>query len=285
VVAANCEAVAISGDHDRRPGVNTTWVEDVNGFAYSSGTVIGLHYRNFLNVADVLSKLAYPEQYEFIVLHGQDENMFKFVEEKKRLNLKGIDITKFPNLKAIILGDIHKPLESVLAYPEHGREIPVYYCGSLGVVKSDEIGTKTGLLYWDGVKMTRLPFKHHRTYAKFDLPDDAHLLNKFIEQAAKEKHKPVVVVSYPDSLDKQHLDTLKQIEPKVYLRRSKVIKTENDDEVINIRSELKTEDKVSAVVAELFKDDDTLKLVFIDLLNSADPKSVLDAYKSKMLET
>ena len=278
---ANC--LAISGDHDKRPGVNTTWVGDVNGFASSGGGVLGIHYKNFLNVADVL-KNTDTADVEFLVLHGQDENMFKFVEEKKRLNLKAIDITKLPKLKAIVLGDIHKPMEGVIAFPEHKREIPVYYCGSLGVIKSDEIGTKTGLMYWDGVKFSRIPFPHHRTYAKFNLPDDAHLLPTFIKQVAKEKYKPLVVVSYPDDLDKEHIDTLKQLEKIVILRRSKSAKLVDDEEVINIRSELKTEDKISAVIDVLFKDDETLKNVFTDLLNSVDPKGVLDAYKEKMLE-
>ena len=274
--------IAISGDHDKRPGVNATWVHQVNGFSYEGDGVLGIHYKNFLNVADVLNNTD-TSNVEFLVLHGQDENMFKFVEEKKRLNLKAIDISKLPKLKAIVLGDIHKPMEGVVAFPEHKREIPVYYCGSLGVIKSDEIGTKTGLLFWDGTKFTRVPFPHHRTYAKLSIPDDAHLLPAFIKQVGKEKYKPLVVVSYPDDLDKEHMDTLKQLEKLVILRRSKSAKLVDEEEVINIRSELRTEDKISAVIDVLFKDDETLKNVFTDLLNSVDPKGVLDAYKDKML--
>ncbi len=175
-------------------------------------------------------------------------------------------------------------MQGTIAFPEHKREIPVYYCGSLGVIKSDEIGTKTGLLYWDGKKLTRIQFPHHRTYAKFTLPDDAHYLPTFLEQIKKEKYKPVVVVSYPDDLAQEHVTTLKQIETSVILRRSKVIKQTDTEEVVNIRSELRTEDKIGAVIDTLFKDDEDLRGVFTDLLNSVDPKSVLDAYKTKMLE-
>ncbi len=75
------KGIAISGDHDKRPGVDATWVHQVNGFDYEGDGVLGIHYKNFLNVAEIL-KNTDTSKVEFLVLHGQDENMFKFVEEK-----------------------------------------------------------------------------------------------------------------------------------------------------------------------------------------------------------
>ncbi len=273
--------IGISGDHDKRPCVDTTWINDVNGFDTNLGAIYGVNYKNFLDVPATLNSILHPEDIHWIVLHGQEENLFPFVDEKKRLNLKNVDYARFPNLKGFILGDIHSPVDGKIIIPELNREIPAYYTGSLNVVRSNEIGENKGVLYWDGECLTRVAMEPCRTYAKFELPQDAHLFPQFLKNIENETNKPLMVVVYQDDVSKDHMDSLKTFESKVFLRTTKVRKGQAV-ETLNIRSELRTDNKIEGVATNLIEDA-TIRQLFINLIQSSDPKSLLDQYKKEIL--
>jgi len=282
LVAAGVVPVGIAGDHDCRPNTDQTWINDVNGFERPSGIFAGCGYKNFLNVPDYCSKVINPEQVEFLLFHGQDETLFKFVEEKKRLNLNGIDFSRFPNLKAIILGDIHLPMNGVIKRPELGLTIPIEYCSSIGVIKSNEIGTKTGALAWDGKKLVRLPVAYPRVYAKITLPDDTHLINDMYEALKREKNQPLLLVTYGETTTKETIDSLKAFEEFAYVRFSQIKKTDIGEETINIRQELATNKREELVLNKLMKSQPARELL-LQLLHTTDQKVLLDQYKDKIL--
>ena len=274
--------IAISGDHDKRPGVDTTWVNDVNGFDTSLGPIHGVNYKNFLNVPGALATVQHPEDVHWIVLHGQEETLFPYIDEKKRLSLKHVDYSRFPNLIGILLGDIHSPIEGQIEIPELKRQIPVFYTGSLNVVRSNEIGDQKGVLYWDGQNLTRKHLEPTRTYAKFEFPQDEHMLPKFLEDIKDEKEKPLMVVVHQDDLTNEQKDSLKAFDGKVLLKCAKVRKGKVE-EVVNIRSELRTDNKIEGV-AGLLIEDESLRQLFVNLIQASDFKSLLDKYKEDILK-
>lgn len=280
--AAGVIPVGIAGDHDCRPNTDQTWINDVNGFERPSGIFAGCGYKNFLNVPDFCAKVLNPEQVQFLLFHGQEETLFGFVEEKKRLDLNGIDFSIFPNLKVIVLGDIHIPVSTVIARPELGMTIPIEYCASLGVIKSNEIGTKTGVLMWDGKKLIRQKINYPRAYAKLSLPADTHWITSIYEQLKQEKEQPLLLVTYAEGTPKEILDSIKAFEEFAYVRCSETKKTDLGEETINIRQELATSKREETVLNKLMHNQQAKELL-LELLHTTDPKGLLDAYKERIM--
>lgn len=291
--ANGCIAAGIAGDHDK-PINNATWIHlskviPVNSL--NDPRFVGFDYcdESMLNV-EKLKELETKEETEWVFLHGHVPGLFGFCSEKKLLDFKQLDLVNdFPKLKGVVLGDIHQPTEGEIHDPlEVRKDLPyIGYCGSLGMVKTNEIGHKKGLLHYDGTKLSRLPFELSRTFIKIILREAFGPINwvvrysKFFTQNPQKK-KPLIVVEY--SREDEHL--LPQIAPlydvgivKLTLVSSN-LGHKGEKEVINIRSELKASSKLSDALTEEFEDKDIRALATL-LIEAEDPTTILDEFKTR----
>ena len=290
-MAANGIVVAgIAGDHDK-PVNGSTWVHLTGILPINdiSPSFVGYDYSD--NSQENIDKLAAIEdksEIEWIFLHGQVPELFSYTEDKKKLDIKSLDVMNtFPALKGIVLGDIHTPIDGVLSDPAQVRkdEPWIGYCGSLSIIKTDEIGTKEGILYWDGSKLSRIPFQLDRQFISLDIATSVKPIN-WIEKYKRffqdnTGKKPVFVISY----DKQSQKSLVEAGPLYEVGIVKTIKTKkyNDvKEVINIRSELKTNNRIEATLKDAAQEQEVYDLI-LATLNSDDPKAVLDKFKQETL--
>lgn len=279
----------IAGDHDK-PVNDSTWVHLSGILPMSSMAdwLIGLDYSdNSQSNIDKLDALT-PKQksnLEWIFLHGQVPELFAYTEDKKKLDIKSLDIiNKFPNLKGVVLGDIHSPLDGVISDPTQVRkdEPWIGYCGSLGMVKTDEIGTKEGLLYWDGTKLSRIPFELDRKFIRLNLGDSLKPINwvekykRFFQDNTGKK--PVFIIEH-DKNSKSQLPEIAPLYEVGIVKITNLRKTEDKkEETINIRSELKTNSRLEATLKECAQEQDLYDLL-LGTLVSEDPKAVLDKFK------
>lgn len=283
----------IAGDHDK-PINDSAWVHlsgvmPINGLGES---IVGYDYSD--NSQENIDKLAAlsqkeREEIEWIVLHGQVPELFGFTEDKKKLDIRTLDVTNtFPKLKGIILGDIHVPIEGTISDPTMTRldEPWIGYCGSLGVVKTDEIGTKEGILYFDGDKLSRIPFMLDRKFIRLDIADSIKPIN-WIEKYKRffQDHigkKPVFVIEHTKA--SKHL--LVEADPLYEVGIVKVLMMRKTDdkkeETINIRSELKTNTRIEQTLKESAQEQPVYDLI-LDMLNADDQKAVLDKFKKEAL--
>ncbi len=284
----------IAGDHDK-PINESTWVKlsgivPINQIGHE---FVGYDYcDNSQDNIDKLSVLDTKEHTEWIFLHGQVPELFGFTEDKKKLDIKSLDlINTYPSLKGVILGDIHSPIEGLITDPSMKRkdESWIGYCGSLGIVRTDEIGTKEGLLYFDGEKLTRLPFKLDREFIRFNIGDSIRPIN-WVEKYKRffqdyEGKKPLFIIEY----DRDSKDLLVEAAPlyEIGIVKTSIVRKSNNDkkeETINIRSELKTNNRIEATLKESAQEQEVYDLI-LEMLNTEDPKSVLDKFKKELLDT
>jgi DNA repair exonuclease SbcCD nuclease subunit len=286
----------ISGDHEKLVN-GSAWIYLCGILPVSSvdSRFVGYDYNDdsMTNIRK-LDELDNKDEIEWIFLHGHVPELFGFVEDKKKLDFKEINlIEEFTSLKGVILGDIHQPTEGIIHDPKMVREdLPfIGYCGSLGMVKSNEIGSKKGVLYYDGNTLRRYPFELDRKFIKLDLKESLTPINWITKYSNffkdwKEK-KPVIVVEY----DKESKDQLPQISPLYevaivktsLVRRGGSDEAEEKEESVNIRSELATTDRLEKVLkSETALDKATFDLAY-SLLTSEDPASILDKFKEETL--
>lgn len=286
----------IAGDHDK-PINGSSWIH-LSGIVPVSlvgKQFVGMDYCDHSPLLiPKIAELNHKDKIEWIFLHGHVPEIFRFSEEKKLLDVKQLGLAEnYPALKGIILGDIHVPTDSKIHDPTgNKKDLPyIGYCGSLGITKTDEIGQKTGLLYYDGNKLTRYPFKLERKFVRFHLGDSIEPINWITKFTAFFRthtgKKPVIIVEY----DKNSEEQLPLIAPlyevgivkKALARRKNMenAKEEAKEEVINIRSELKTNDRIERVLKEIISDKEAFDLTYNLLHNLDDPTSVLDKLKEK----
>lgn len=286
--------VGIAGDHDK-PVNDSAWVH-LSGIIpindYRAIPMVGFDYcDNSQENIDKLAALPKEErdEIEWIVLHGQVPELFAFTEDKKKLDIKSLDvINNFPTLKGVILGDIHAPLDGVISDPTMTRkdEPWIGYCGSLGVVKTDEIGNKDGILYYDGNKLSRIPFELDRKFIRLNIADSLKPIN-WIEKYKRffQEHqgkKPVFIVEH-DKGSKHLLPEAGPLYEVGIVRVSITRKTDDSkEETINIRSELKTNNRIEQTLKECAQEQEVYDLI-LDILNTDDQKAVLDKFKQAAL--
>ena len=278
--------VGIAGDHDKP--INTeSWakvgdVEQVDVFENLAGSD---YDDDPEKVIANISARKNRNKVEWLFAHAQVPTLFKFCQDKKKLDFSVIPIFDlYPNLKGVILGDIHKPFEGTLI--EKTKEAYIGYCGSLGITKSDEINTKTGVIYVDGDKVTRIPFKMPRDFVVLDLTKTANTvdisfyLDKYRSSGGL---KPVFVAEHTrDTAD--NLKLLKPLNEIGFVQaalRPSYDKPETEGH-INIRSEISNTERISAVLDHCTPDKELSNLLF-SLLTSTDPKLLLDSFKSASL--
>lgn len=282
----------IAGDHDKPINENSwihlTGIVPINNL--NDSRFVGFDYcdQSMLNI-QAIDELTTKKEVEWIFLHGQVPGLFDFCEEKKLLDFKQIDIIQdFPKLKGVVLGDIHYPSESVIQDPKGERENLPYigYCGSLGMVKSSEIGNKKGILYYDGTKLKRIGFELTRKFIKIVLAEAFSPINWITKysQFFKENtgKKPLIVIEY-DSSEEEKLALLSSLYEVALVKLSKVSKTQdNDTTSINLRSELTTNKQTSIILRKEFTDDVAYKLA-LQLLDSEDDcATALDKFKASI---
>lgn len=286
----------IAGDHDK-PVNGSSWIHlsGIVPISQVSKSFVGMDYCDHSPLLiPKIAELDYKNKIEWIFLHGHVPELFRFGEEKKLLDVKQLGlIENYPNLKGIILGDIHVPSDSKIHDPTGvKKELPyIGYCGSLGITKTDEIGQKIGILYYDGEKLARYPFKLDRKFVRFHLGDSLEPINWITKFTAffkdYEGKKPVIIVEY----DKASAEQLPLIAPlyeigivkKALARRKNMEESEeeSEEEVVNIRSELKTNDRIESVLKEILPEKEAFDLTYDLLHNLDDPTSVLDKLKQK----
>lgn len=290
--ASNVTLAGIAGDHDK-PINENSWIH-LTGIVPISGLndprFVGYDYcdQSMLNIK-AIDELTTKNKVEWIFLHGQVPGLFDFCEEKKLLDFKQIDlINDFPKLKGIILGDIHYPSESVVHDPkEERRELPyIGYCGSLGMVKSSEIGNKKGILYYNGKELKRVKFELTRKFIKLVLAESFTPINWVSKYSQFFKDykgkKPLIVVEY-DSSEEEKLPLLNSLYEVALVKLAKISKTQDADAPsINLRSELTTNKQTAIILRKEFTDDVAFKLAS-DLLDSEDEiAAVLDKFKASI---
>jgi hypothetical protein len=173
------------------------------------------------------------------------------------------------------------------------KELFVGYCGSLGVTAANET-TKSGLYYYDGQKLSTVEYTLPRKYITLEIHDHVapesdylvELKNKY-EMYKQEAKRPVFLVKiYKGSEVGNNLNFLYDIG---YVRMTKVKEDkEGNEEMVNIRSELKTMDRIEAVLKQMTSNLPNGELVLdlaSKLLSEADPKMVLDNYKATIYGT
>jgi DNA repair exonuclease SbcCD nuclease subunit len=290
--------IAIAGDHSK-PINGATW-ERVCGFHYinSHEGFVGVDYSD--NPADVIALINLElnnrkkNSVRWIFMHQQVPELWPFCEDKKKISIKDLDLSnQCESIEGILLGDIHIRREMSYFDNSCNKELFVGYCGSLGVTAANET-TKPGLYYYDGQKLSTIEYTLPRKYVTLEIHDDIapesdylkDLKNKY-EIYRKEEKRPVFLVKiYKGSEVGNNLNFLYDLG---YVRMTKVKEDkEGNEEMVNIRSELKTMDRIEAVLKQMTSSLSNSELVFdlaSRLLTEADPKLVLDNYKATVYGT
>lgn len=287
----------IAGDHDK-PINNASWIQlsGIVPIQQIGNQFVGLDYCDHSPLLiPKLAEINYKDEVEWIFLHGHVPELFKFSEEKKLLDLKQLNLIQtYPNLKGVILGDIHVPTDSKIHDPTGTKaQLPyIGYCGSLGITKTDEIGQKTGVLYFDGSTLKRHPFKLDRKFVRLYLGDSLEPINWINKFAAffksHEGKKPVIIVEY-DKTCEERLPLIGPLYEVGIVKKLSIKRKSMDDgkteekQVINLRSELKTNDRIEAVLKELLPEKEAFDFTHKLLNNLDDPTLVLDELKEKYL--
>jgi len=282
--AAKVIPLAIAGDHSK-PVDGATW-ETVCGFNSVNDVpeFVGFDYSD--NPTDVLNRIntelnSRPEDtVEFIFMHQQIPEIWPFCDEKKKIHLKDVDLSNHcSSMQAFFLGDIHKRQEMKYLDVVCNKELFVGYCGSLGVTASDET-VKEGLYYWDGERLQLIEYSLPRKFVTINVTETslplltADLFQEYLNLEAK----PVFICKLDDNIKVEHkLDFLYELG---YVKFTKVRKqASGQDELINIRSELKTADRFADVLRLLtqpLENSDQVYNTAYELLVDQDPKRVLD---------
>lgn len=290
--------IAIAGDHSK-PINGATW-ERVCGFhdINSHEGFVGVDYSD--NPADVISLINHElnkrkkNTVKWIFMHQQVPELWPFCEDKKKISIKDLDLSnQCESIEGILLGDIHIRRDMKYYDTNCNKELFVGYCGSLGVTAANET-EKPGLYYYDGQKLSTVEYKLPRKYVTLEVHDDIapesdylkELKNKY-EIYRKEEKRPVFLVKiYKGSEVGNNLNFLYDLG---YVRMTKVKENkEGAEEMVNIRSELKTADRIGMVLKQMTSTLENGKVVLelaTSLLSTEDPKQVLDNYKQSVYGT
>ena len=289
--AAGVSPVAIAGDHSK-PLDGVTW-EKIAGFdpINVEGEFVGIDYNdNPQHVIETLNaelKCRPNNSVKFIFLHQQIPELWPFCDEKKKVSIKDIDFSNHcESLQGIFLGDIHKRMELWYHDPVCNRKIFIGYCGSLGVTAADETN-KPGIYYWNNEELATIPYKLPREFVTIDL-DRSNI--DTISPTDYEKYKnspkrPVFLCKYSTEVSGElnKLDFLYQCGIVKFTR----VKLDKDsrEEHVNIRSELKTADRISAVLHSMINGKEDSEVIYnaaSKLLTEEDITKVLDDLKTSV---
>jgi hypothetical protein len=282
--------VAIAGDHDKTID-DKSWVQ-IAGFdpINSCDKFAGVDYND--DPAVVMKGIlnSCTQTTEWIFAHGMVRDLWPFCEEKKLLPLREFFLEEGgPALKGFILGDIHKPFEDFFTNPTTGQKVYCGYCGSLGVTRLDEL-QKKGYLYYDGIELKRIPYELERKFVEITItPAWLDALSevekaKIVATLAGHKKQPVVIVWYtPDVATR--LNELAFLYDHAVVRTSRLKQDGSREVAINIRSELKTDDKIEGTLRQVttIKSERTFDLALQLLRDPEGAKGILDKFREVAL--
>jgi hypothetical protein len=280
--------VAIAGDHSK-PVNGATW-ETVCGFksVNSVPEFVGVDYSD--NPADVIELINHELNKKetnsvlCVFMHQQIPELWPFCEDKKKVSFKDLDFTnQCASMRGIFLGDIHIRRQARFHNPVCEKELFMGYCGSLGVTAANET-EKEGLYFFDGEKLSTLPYSLPRQYITINVtPDNLEETLNTVKYNTYQlgNKRPVFLVKLHDCVDVgNRLNFLHDIG---FVKTTKVKKDKDGtEEMVNIRSELKTADRIGNVLRELTCSAEYGDKVFdvaYKLLTASEPKAVLDELK------
>ena len=283
--------VAIAGDHSK-PINGATW-ETVCGFkpVNSVPEFVGVDYSD--NPADVIALINHELNKKdtntvmCVFMHQQIPELWPFCEEKKKISFSELDFTnQCASMRGIFLGDIHIRRQARFHNPGCEKELFMGYCGSLGVTAANETA-KEGLYFFDGERLKMLNYALPRQYVTVEVNEENQYkvcTELLYENYKEDKKRPVFLVKLHDGVDVGNkLNFLHDIG---YVKTSRVKKDKDgQEEMINIRSELKTTDRIGGVLRELTSETDYSDQVFdisYKLLTEHDTKAVLDRLKESI---
>jgi hypothetical protein len=292
-LCCSTKPLALAGDHSK-PMDGATW-EKICGFQAISSipSFVGFDYSdNPEHVKELINaelQKRPSDSVEFIFMHQQLPELWPFCEDKKKISLKDLDFSRHCNsLKAIFLGDIHIRYQMKYFDPVCSREVFAGYCGSLGVTASNET-VKPGLYYWVDDQLNLIDYELPRKFVTLDITEeniDTYQQSQLVEQYQNEREKPVFICKYSSAVSGQ-LDKLNFLYDLGIVKFTRTRTTEQQqEEFINIRSELKTEERISEVLRVLTADKENSKLLYdtlYNLISSAEPANILDTLKETML--
>lgn len=287
---AGVRVIGIAGDHDKP--INTESWTKISGVASidSVPQFSGRDYSdNPLEVMNHIQSTPRRKTAEWIVLHGQVPALWNFCEERKKLDIGALPIFElYPNLRGVILGDIHKPYEGTLRDPATGKTAYIGYCGSLGITSSSDIGVHTGLLHFDGTQLRRVPFSLGREFVKIDLTTSAtrgfevgYYVDRFKKNTGRQ---PVFLVEYSPTT-KDRLVEIKPLYQLGYVRTTQVRQKESADQrhqAVSIRNELNNHERIGTVLKDMVPDNSVRQLL-TEALYAEEPKLILDAFRKEYL--
>jgi DNA repair exonuclease SbcCD nuclease subunit len=289
---ANIIPLGIAGDHSK-PVDGVTW-EKIAGFdpINTESEFVGIDYNdNPQHVIDLLNmelNSRPANSVKFIFLHQQVPELFHFISEKKKVSIKDIDFSnQCGSIQAIFLGDIHKRLEMWYHDPVCDRKIFVGYCGSLGVTAADET-EKDGMYYWNGDKLEIVEYQLPRKFVTLNITKDNidNFSPSLYAEYVMSENKPVFLCKYTHEVSDQ-LDKLQFLYKIGMVKFTRVkLDKNNQEEHINIRSELKTADRIFNVLHELTNGKDDSDIIYntaVKLLTEDDTAKVLDSLKNEIL--
>lgn len=288
--AAEITVVGIAGDHDK-PVNGDTWcqVSDIAPVT-TVPQFFGYDYFDYSQEKDPIQSRIQQhrdkQQVEWIFLHGQVPTLFAFTEDKKKLDFTTVDVfSYFPNLRGILLGDIHTPLEASIS--DKGKKAYIGFCGSPGITDISETKFKHSVLYFDGVSLEREQLFDIRSFVKINLVGEegknfevATLIDKY----KNEEKKPIFIVRY-DSSNETNLSKIRPLYELGHVKKHRVHAGVDgqQEELVSLRSELTTNERITAVLKEVCKEPQLYDLS-LRLVSGEDPKFVLDEFQFKSFE-
>ncbi len=295
---AGITALAIAGDHDK-PIDGKNWVIHTNGFKpiNDAPTMIGVDYNDSPEIVMAELTKVWEEkvgmgfQPKFVFLHGHIRELWPFCQEKKLLDIRGwLEKHAVPDLRGVILGDIHKPFEDHLTLLTTNQKYYMGYCGSLGVTRIDEV-LKKGYLHYDGEILHRVTYTLEREFIEIPFTHEwINALNEIekntiISKCKERAKRPVVILNYTDGSVESRLGEIAFLYEHAIVKRNRTSKTE-EGATINMRSEIKNDDKIEAALGkvDVLKDARARELALNVLRNPDDIKSILDKFKEEALK-
>lgn len=289
--------LGIAGDHDE-PVNNSSWCR-VGGVqpVTTCPAFIGLDYYDYSLSPwwdKMVAECKKPELVKWMFLHGQVPSIFKFTQDKKKLDFTMLMVLEtFPNLQGVLLGDIHAPLQGSMLTKE--REIPVWYCGSPSVNDSSELKNDKRVLHYDGKELKSIPFHQRRRYVTIPFMDadaEAFDSSKYIEEYKKDEFKPVFIIDTNQPTMTSHGHKLHGLYDIGLIRRidnsvNKKKKIEEaTEQAISIRSEMGSGSRTVEVLKTLCTETGVGGIGYnltLSLLTGSDPTLTLDKFKTEVL--
>lgn len=258
---ADIRVLGQEGDHDKSIN-NHAWITVNNILPISvPGLFEGIRYSDY-GYPDVIKN----KDAQWLFIHGMVEMLWPFPEEKKHIPLESY-LEQMPNLKGVLLSDIHKPLETTY------KDIYIGYVGALGFTRLEDIPHRKGFHYFDGSNLTRIEIPLRRDIIHVNLNEIDDLSYDLVNV-----ERPIFVVSY-NAESKPHLSKINALYKEGFIITNYVSEKKKDtQDVKEIRTRLQTESNISNVLRQCLPKDRSYDLAH-RLLSTDKPKEILDEFK------